>query len=342
METSANGKTEVEVVDGVQYDKGLTNSHFVTNPQSKTAELENPLVLLIESPVDTIRQIQSVLEYVIKNNKPLLVIGDLDQGVLSALAMNKMKGNIKVNVIDAPTFGISKKEVLDDLSLLTGATIINEDLGDDMDMIQVEHLGSCLKSVTSHNDTVIQVKESSQEILDIIEGIKSELAQGDLQAYQVIKLEKRLAMLAAKIAIVKIGANSDIELKEKTDRVEDAICATKAAIKEGIVPGGGIALLNASDYIVAKTEGETVLLEAIKAPFKTILNNAGINNYTVPKGRGKGLNVVTGKMVNMIKSGIIDPLLVTKSALKNAASVATTILSTDCVINNLRIDESGR
>ena len=342
METSANGKTEVEVVDGVQYNKGLTNSHFVTNPQSKTAELENPLVLLIESPVDTIRQIQSVLEYVIKNNKPLLIIGDLDQGVLSALAMNKMKGNIKVNVIDAPTFGISKKEVLDDLSLLTGATIINEDLGDDMDLIQVEHLGSCLKSVTSHDETVIQVGEASEEILDIIKGIKEELSKDNLQAYQVIKLEKRLAMLAAKIAIVKVGANSDIELKEKTDRVEDAVCATKAAIKEGIVPGGGIALLNASENIAGKSEGEIVLLEAIRAPFKTILENAGINSYEFPKGKGKGLNVVTGKMVNMIKSGIIDPLLVTKSALVNAASVATTILSTDCVINNLRIDESSR
>ena len=149
-------------------------------------------------------------------------------------------------------------------------------------------------------------------------------------------------MLAAKIAIVKIGANSDIELKEKTDRVEDAICATKAAIKEGIVPGGGIALLNASEKTISKSEGESVLLEAIRAPFKTILDNAGINNYKNPKTPGEGLNVVTGKTVNMIKSGIIDPLLVTKSALVNAASVATTILSTDCVINNLRIDESNR
>ena len=149
-------------------------------------------------------------------------------------------------------------------------------------------------------------------------------------------------MLAAKIAIVKVGANSDIELKEKTDRVEDAICATKAAIKEGIVPGGGIALLNASKYIKSKSEGEQVLLDAIKAPFKTILDNAGIIDYVEPKVKGYGLNVVTGNMVNMIKSGIIDPLLVTKSALQNAASVATTILSTDCVINNLRIDESNR
>ena len=135
MEISASGKTEIEVVEGVQYDKGLSNSHFVTNKQNKTAELENPLVLLVESPIETIRQIQSVLEYVIKNNKPLLIIGDLEQGVLSALAMNKMKGNVKINVIEAPTYGINKKQTLDDLSLLTGATIVNEDLGDDMDMI---------------------------------------------------------------------------------------------------------------------------------------------------------------------------------------------------------------
>ena len=341
METSADGKTVVEIVDGVQYDKGITNSHFITNPQTKTAELENPLVLIIESPVDTIRQIQSVLEYVIKNNKPLLIIGDLEQGVLSALAMNKNKGNIKVNVINAPTYGVSKQEVLEDLALLTGATIINEDLGDDMDMIQIEHLGACLKSVTSHNETIIQVEESNDETMSIINDIKKKITQTKLP-YEVIKLEKRLAMLSAKIAIVKIGANSEVELKEKTDRVEDAICATKAAIKEGIVPGGGIALLNASENVTSKSTGETVLLEAIKAPYKTILENAGIIDYEDPKVKGRGLNVVTGKTVNMIKSGIIDPLLVTKSALRNAASVATTILSTDCVINNLRIDESSR
>jgi chaperonin GroEL len=342
METSAEGKTEVEVIDGVQYDKGLTNSHFITNKQNKSAELENALVLLVESPVETIRQIQPVLEYVIKNNKPLLIIGDLEQGVLSALAMNKNKGNIKVNVINAPTYGINKKEVLDDLALLTGATVINEDLGDDMDLIQVEHLGTCLKSVTTHEETILQFGDAPQEVLDIIDELKRQLSQ-DNPAHKVIKLEKRLAMLAAKIAVVKVGANSDIELKEKTDRVEDAICATKAAIKEGIVPGGGIALLNAAKSIVPKSDGETLLLEAIRAPFKTILENAGITDVELPKAKGRGLNVVTGKMVNMINSGIIDPLLVTKSALQNAASVATTILSTDCVINNLRVeDESNR
>ena len=341
METASDGKTHVEVVDGVQYDKGLKNSHFITNQATKTAELENPLVLLLESPVDTIRQIQSVLEYVIKNNKPLLIIGDLEQGVLSALAMNKMKGNIKVNVIDAPTFGINKQQMLQDLSLLTGATIINEDLGDDMEMIQPEHLGGCVKSVTSHEDTILQVEESPEEVIRVIDEIKSKLAK-EKNPNKLIKLEKRLAMLSAKIAIVKVGANSEIELKEKTDRVEDAICATKAAIKEGIVPGGGIALLNAATNITAKSIGETVLLDAIKAPFKTILENAGVQDVETPTRKGQGYNVVTGKMVNMIKSGIIDPLLVTKSALQNAASVATTILSTDCVINNLRIDEGNR
>jgi chaperonin GroEL len=341
METASDGKTHVEVVDGVQYDKGLKNSHFITNKANKTAELDKPLVLLLESPVDTIRQIQSVLEYVIKNNKPLLIIGDLEQGVLSALAMNKVKGAIKVNVIDAPTYGISKQQMLQDLSLLTGATIINEDLGDDMDMIKPEHLGQCIKSVTSHEDTVLQVEEPGEEVLSSIEELKQELLE-EKNPNKIIKLEKRLAMLSAKIAIVKVGANSEIELKEKTDRVEDAICATKAAIKEGIVPGGGIALLNASTNLKAKSVGETVLLEAIKAPFKTILDNAGVENIKTPTRKGQGYNVVTGKMVNMTKSGIIDPLLVTKSALQNAASVATTILSTDCVINNLRVDAGGR
>ena len=342
METASDGITSMEVVDGVQYDKGITNSHFITNKATKTAELEKPLVLLIESPVETIRQIQSVLEYVIKNNKPLLIIGDLEQGVLSALAMNKMKGNIKVNVINAPTYGVNKQQVLQDLSLLTGATIINEDLGDDMEMIQIDHLGTCLKSVTSYEDTVLQIEDTNKEINDVIENLKKELVK-ERNPNKVIKLEKRLAMLSAKIAIVKVGANSEIELKEKTDRVEDAICATKAAIKEGIVPGGGIALLNAATNITAKSIGETVLLEAIKAPFKTILENAGLeSDRKTPIRKGQGYNVVTGKMVNMIKSGIIDPLLVTKSALQNAASVATTILSTDCVINNLRIDEGNR
>jgi chaperonin GroEL len=341
METAGDGKTVSELIEGVPYDKGLTNSHFITNEQTKTAELENPLVLIIESPVNTIRDIQKVLEYVIKNNKPLLIIGDLEEGVLSTLATNKKKGNLKVNVINAPTYGISKREVLEDLSLLTGATIVNEDLGDDIDSIDIDYLGSCLKSVTSHEDTVITVSEASKKIKDVIRSIKEKLANNTLKSWEVIKLEKRLSMLTAKIAVVKVGANSEVELKEKTDRVEDAICATKAAVKEGIVPGGGVALLNASTYIKSEGLGEEVLLRAIKAPYFIILENAGITD-SGPQAKGVGLNAITGKPVNMVKHGIIDPLMVTKSALRNAASVATTILSTDCVINNLRANEGDR
>jgi chaperonin GroEL len=277
------------------------------------------------------------LEYVIRHNKPLLIIADLEQNVLAPLAMNKVKGNIKVNVINAPTYGISKKEVLDDLALLTGATIINEDLGDDMDLFTSDVFGTCKRSITSHEDTVLHVGEPTEEIKLIIEDIKKSLLENNTQP-KVIKLEKRLARLSAKIAIVKVGANSEIELKEKADRVEDAICATKAAIKEGIVSGGGIALLNASHNIDSFGEGQTILLDAIRAPFKLILDNAGIENApleTISK-KGYGLDVITGKTVNMVDAGIIDPLLVTKSALKNAVSVATTILSTNCVINNLR------
>jgi len=341
MEPTSESETYVDVVDGVQYDKGLTNSNFVTNKANKTAELENPLVLLIDSPVESIRQIQSVLEYVIKNNKPLLIVADMEQQVLSALAMNKVKGNIKVNVINAPTFGINKKDTLTDLSMLTGATVINEDLGDDLDLISVDKLGECVKSVTSDQETIIQIKETPNEVNELIDQIKEKL-ETEKSPAQVVRLETRLARLSAKVAVVKVGANSDIELKEKTDRVEDAICATKAAIKEGIIPGGGIALLNASTNTKAKNKGEKVLLKAIKAPYETILSNAGLD-LVYPQTRNRGLNVVTGKDVNMVRAGIIDPLLVTKSALRNAASVATTILSTDCVINNLRVgDESNR
>ena len=341
MEPTEDNETSVELVEGVEYDKGLVNSHFVTSKTKRAAELDNALVLIVESPVESIRKIQSVLEYVIKNNKSLLVIADCEQSVISALAMNKVKGNIKVNVINAPTYGVSKKDTLNDLALLTGATVINEDLGDDMDLIQPEYLGSCLKSITTDLETIIQVEDNNPAVENLIKDLRDQI-ETTKNPNEVIRLERRLGRISAKVAIVKVGANSEIELKEKTDRVEDAICATKAAIKEGIVSGGGIALLNASKKIKAKTIGEEVLLNAITAPFKTILENAGIDEVESNMSVGEGLNVITGQVVNMIESGIIDPLLVTKSALRNAVSVATTILSTDCVINNLRIDDSDR
>ena len=335
MEISNDEKTSVEVVDGASLDKGLKNHHFINNKEKGSCELNNPLVLIVESKIPNVRKVQSILEYIIKNKKELLIIGDADEQLVTAISMNVSKGNIKANIIDAPDFGINKKQTLQDFAVLTGATVINEDLGDDMDLIDVSHLGTCLKSITTSDETIIQVDGISDDVKDLINQLKKELKTTKINGKKHL-LEKRLSRLGGKVAVVKVGANSEVELKEKADRVEDSICATKAAIKEGILPGGGIALLNASNKIKANNIGEEILLKAIKAPFQTIMDNAGVKIGLVNSKEGFGVNVITGEIVDMVKSGIVDPLLVTKSALKNAASVANTILATDCVINNLR------
>ena len=337
METNSEPYTLVELVEGVQYEQPLKNNHFITNKEKGSAELDKPLVLIVESKIQNIRKIQGVLEHVIKTNRSLLIIADVEPQVVNALAMNKVKGNIKVNIIDAPIYGISKKDTLNDLCAVTGATLINEDLGDDMDLIQPEHLGECLKSITNQQETILKVDLSDKTVVEeTLEMLYKQLKESTNNNIKS-RIEKRISKLKGKVAVVKVGANSEVELKEKRDRVEDAICATKAAIKEGIVSGGGIALLNASQKLTPKSIGEEVLYCAIKRPFEIILQNAGVNDYKTPELEGEGLNVVTGKTVDMVKAGIIDPLLVTKSALQNAASVATTIMSTDCVINNIRV-----
>ena len=335
MEISNDEETSAEIVDGASIDKGLKNHHFINNKEKGTCELNNPLVLIVESKIPNVRKVQSILEYVIKNNKELLIIGDADEQLVTAISMNVSKGNIKANIIDAPDYGINKKQTLQDFAALTGATVINEDLGDDMDLIDVSHLGTCLKAVTTQDDTIIQVEEINDDTKALIKQIKKELKTTKINGKKHL-LERRLSRLAGKVGVIKVGANSEVELKEKADRVEDSICATKAAIKEGILPGGGIALLNASNKVIPSNIGEEILLKAIQAPFEVIMSNAGITKFEYPTKKGHGYNVVTGEVVNMIKAGIIDPLLVTKSALKNAASVANTILATDCVINNLR------
>ena len=335
METSQDGETSIEVVEGVQYEKGFTNNHFVTNAAANTAELINPKVLLVDSAVDSIRQIQTILEHVIKNNLSLLIVGDVDAKVAAALAMNKNKGSIKVNIVPAPTHGVNRKEIFDDLALLTGATVVSENLGDDLDLIDLSCLGTCVKAISTFRDTVFQIDdEQSVEVKDIIENIKGELLC-ESNSGKVIKLEKRLAMLSAKLAVVKVGGNSDVELNEKKDRVEDAICATKAAIKEGVVAGGGSALVYTAKRIKPANEAEVLVLKALLYPCKTIMANAGIEYQNIDK-KDFGIDVKNGKIVNMFKAGIIDPVLVTKSALKNAASVASTIMSTNCVMSNVR------
>jgi chaperonin GroEL len=340
METSETEETYVEVVDGVQMDVGLTSPHFTTDTEKQLAVLEDPLVLIVASEIPNIRKIQKVLEFVIKNKKPLLIVAPVDQQVKAALLMNKVKGNIKINIIDLPGFGPTKLDAVDDLALLTGAKVINEELGDDLDLIDVDCLGKCEKSVTDDKNTVITTYDIADNLDERIEEVKK-IIKAEKNGFIKKKQEDRLAMLTGSVGIVRVGANSKVELKEKKDRAEDAIYATKAALKEGIVSGGGVALLNASQKIPAKPGGEQILMEAIRAPYNVILENAGIENIDLPREDGYGIDVISGNGVDMIERGIMDPVLVTKSALKNAVSVVNTIISADCVISNIRMNESN-
>ena len=340
METSETEDTYVDIVDGVQFDCGMTSPHFVTDTEKHEAILEEPLVLIVGSEIPNIRKIQPILEHVIKNKKELLIVAQVDQQLKSALMMNKVKGNIKVNIVDLPGFGPTKQDTIQDLAFLTGATVINEELGDDMDLITVDCLGKADKAVTNSKNTVITTIDLDNDLTERIETVKKAIKK-EKSPFMKKKIQDRLAMLSGKVGMVKVGAASKVELKEKKDRVEDAIYATKAALKEGIVPGGGIALLNAAQEIVADNDAEKILLNAIKAPYNTILDNAGIIKVVEPV-KGQGVDVNDGTESDMIRAGIIDPVLVTKSALKNAVSVVTTIISADCIISNMRGDASSQ
>ena len=339
METSDTEETVVETVDGIQFDCGLTSPHFITNTDKQKAELENPLVLVCMSEIPNVRKIQNVLEYVIKQNRSLLIVAPVSQQVKSALLMNKVKGNIKVNIVETPGFGPTRKDSAEDLAILTGATLFNEELGDDLDAITIDDLGEADYAETDDKNTVLTIDDMHVKAEGRIEDVIKKISE-EKNGFVKKKLEDRLAMLSGSVGIIRVGAGSKVELKEKKDRVEDAIHATKAALKEGIVPGGGIALLNASQKIEPSNEGEKVLLSSIESPYKTILDNAGIN-FDTKLEEACGLDVVTGKPVNMVDAGIIDPVLVTKSALKNAVSVVSTIISADCVISNIRVNESS-
>ena len=341
MEESDTEETYVEFVDGAQVESGLKSQHLATDKDKGVCVLDNPYVLIVDSPIPNIRKIQSVLEFVIKNNASLLIVASVEQQPMATLIANKVKGNIKVNIIDPPGFGPTRRDTVEDLAFLTGAKIMSEELGDDLDLIQPDVLGRVTKSVTDATNTVLQIDDLGIDLDERIKLVEDRI-KNETNGYLKKKHEARLAMLNGAVAVVKVSGQSKIEMKEKKDRVEDAIYAVKAALKEGIVPGGGIALLNASLKLNDSSIGESVLKEAIRAPFETILANAGL---PVPDdvnfGKNKGIDVVSGKTINMVRHGIIDPVLVTKTALKNAVSVATTILSADCVINNMRLDESN-
>jgi chaperonin GroEL len=341
MEESPTEETYVDIVDGVQIDSGLTSPHFVTDKDKQICELENPLVLIVGSEIPNIRKIQTVLEHVIKTKRPLLIVAQVDQQVKAALLMNKVKGNIKTNIIDLPGFGPTKEDTVADLAFLVGATVINEQLGDDLDLITASCLGEAYTSITDEKNTVLTIDTPEEEMEERIASIKKTIDKWDKNPFIQKKHRQRLAMLSGSVGIVKVDADSKVEMKEKKDRVEDAIYATKAALQEGIVPGGGIALLNASQYVNSKDVGEKILLNAIQSPFVTILDNAGIV-CNLDLKEGEGIDVVSGDFVSMIDHGIIDPVLVTKSALKNAVSVVSTIISADCVISNMRTNESNQ
>ena len=341
MEESPTEETYVDIVDGVQIDSGLTSPHFITDKDKQIAELDNPLVLIVSSEIPNIRKIQTVLEHVIKNKRPLLIVAPVEQQVKAALCMNKVKGNIKVNIVDLPGFGPTKDDTVADLAFLVGAKVINEQLGDDLDLIDIDCLGEAYSAITDDRNTVLTIDTPEDEMEERIKSINKTIDKWEKNPFIQKKHRERLAMLSGSVGIIKVGADSKVEMKEKKDRVEDAIWATKAALKEGIVPGGGIALLNASQKISTDSVGEEILLKAIKAPYSTILDNAGIKECDCGK-EGKGVNVITGTCVSMIDDGIIDPVLVTKSALKNAVSVVSTIISADCVISNMRMNESNK
>ena len=340
MEESETEATYAEIVDGTQFDSGIKSPYLMTDKEKGRAVLENPLVLIVSSPIPNIRRIQNVLEYAIKNNESLLIVAELEQQPMQTLLMNKVKGNIKVNIIDTPGFGPMKQDTIADLAAITGAQVMNEELGDDLDMIDPNCLGRALKSVTDDKNTVITVEEMPEQATERIAAVEEKI-KNEKNPYFKSKLEQRLGMLSGHVGIVRVGALSKVELKEKKDRVEDALYATKAALKDGIVPGGGVALRNAAERINAKGVGEEVLLAAIEQPFVTILDNAGLETVVEKLPKGTGINVMTGKVTNMVKSGVIDPVLVTKTALKNAVSVVKTIISADCVISNQRINNAS-
>ena len=340
MEESPTEETYVEVVDGVQIDSGLTSPHFVTDKDKQVCELDNPLVLIVTSEIPNIRKIQKILEHVIKTKRSLLIVAPVEQQVKAALLMNKVKGNIKVNIIDLPGFGPTKLDTCDDFAFLVSAKVINEELGDDLDLIDIDCLGEAHTAITNDKNTVLTIDAPEDQLEERIKSIQKLIDKEDKNPFLKKKHQQRLAMLSGSVGVVMVGANSKVEMKEKKDRVEDAIYATKAALQEGIVPGGGVALLNASERVLIENVGEKILLDAIKAPFVTILDNAGIEQAQ-ELTEGYGVNVITSEEVDMISSGIIDPVLVTKSALKNAVSVVTTIVSADCVISNIRINEGS-
>lgn len=336
IEDSETNETYSDIVDGIQFDSKLKSPYLATDKSKTVSEMKDALVLISSSTIPHVRNIKNILEYVADNNKPLLIVADVEQQVMQLLMANKVKGNLKINIIDPPGFGSTKQDTLEDLATLTGTKVFSEDLGDDMDLIEIDDLGQVSKVITDDKSTTITIEGVSEGVSERVKDVRDKIEEEE-NPFIVKKLEQRLAMLSGKVGVVYVGADSEVELKEKRDRVDDAVHATKAALRGGIISGGGVALKDAVKLLDSSVEGERVLIDALMMPMKVILQNAHIKHNGLMKlPKGIGVNAVTGNEENMVDSNIVDPLYVTTTALRNALSVASTIISANCVISNMR------
>ncbi|MFB3165468.1 chaperonin GroEL [Bacillus niacini] len=344
IEESKGFTTELDVVEGMQFDRGYTSAYMVTNTDKMEAVLENPYILITDKKISSIQEILPVLEQVVQQGKPLLLIAeDIEGEALSTLVLNKLRGTFNAVAVKAPGFGDRRKAMLEDIAALTGGEVITEELGRELKTTTITSLGRASKVVvTKENTTIVEGAGATEEIQSRVNQIRVQLEETTSE-FDREKLQERLAKLAGGVAVIKVGAATETELKERKLRIEDALNATRAAVEEGIVSGGGVALLNVYNKIAEiQAEGDVqtgvnIVLRAIEEPVRTIAHNAGLEGSVIVdrlkrEEVGTGFNAATGEWVNMIEAGIVDPTKVTRSALQNAASVAAMFLTTEAVV----------
>ena len=347
VEEARGIETYVEEVMGMQFDRGYLSPYFVTNAETMVAEYEQPLILIHDKKVSNMQDIVPILEKAVGAGRPLLIIAeDIDSQALGVLVVNRLRGNLKVVAVKAPGFGDRRKAMLEDIAILTGGTVISEEQGYKLDQVELSHLGTCEKiTVDKDNTTVVNGNGKKKAIQARINQIKQQI-ETTTSDYDKEKLQERLAKLSGGVAVLYIGAPTEIEMKEKKDRVDDALHATRAAIEEGIVPGGGVALIRAItslDKLEGANEDEnigiSIVRKALESPLRTIAENAGVEGSVVlmevrKKKNEYGYNARTDQYEDLKKAGVIDPTKVTRIALENAASIAGMVLTTECVIND--------
>jgi len=338
---------DLEVVEGMQFDRGYISPYFVTNPEKMTCELESPIILLTDSKLTSLKDLVPMLEQVQQSGRPLLIIADDIEGeALSTLVLNKLKGVLNITAVKAPGFGDRKKEMLKDIAILTGATLITEELGLTLEKATLADLGHAARVVIDKDNTVIVDGKGDKAAVEArVNEIKTQIGTTTSE-YDKEKLQERLAKLSGGVAVIKVGAATETEMKEKKDRVDDALSATKAAVDEGIVIGGGAALIKASQAVKLNLKedeavGAEIILRAVFAPMKQIAQNAGFDAGVVADkianstDANLGFNAATGEYVDMLEAGIIDPLKVERVALQNATSVASLLLTTEATVSDI-------